>query len=422
LALRGGGVQAKLRVSRPGDALEQEADRAADAVMRIPSAGSGYGLANDSTAPEVQRLCSSCGDEEKINRQSSVAGEEEEETLQAKSSDAGNQESSVRAGNIEGLRSGGKPLPASARDFFEPRFGRDFSSVRIHADTTGGEAARSFNAEAFAYKNHLAFAPGRYDPDSGSGRRLLAHELAHVVQQGYAGSESGPGQEDGGQAWVLPYRKKGSYNYGAQDDTGKNLVEKEFDRKKPDPYVKKITVHFTGIKTLSGESVPSGTVSAEYAKNKASPMPSDITGIPIVGGYPSQGLSDSGTGMKLGRVEGWGYNRSVVPASERAGKDWLGKKYFKASLNNAGDMSYAMFYKGPQAVHFGLLTAGSLSRVHVRDFDSILRMNYHARSGVTVVDVKYDAAALEKPCCERMPVKGTMKFNPCSGQDPKKCP
>jgi hypothetical protein len=85
-------------------------------------------------------------------------------------------------------------------------------------------------------------------------------------------------------------------------------------------------------------------------------------------------------------------------------------------------MSYAMFYKGPQAVHFGLLTAGSLSCVHVRDFDSILRMNYHARSGVTVVDVKYDAAALEKPCCERMPVKGTMKFNPCSGQDPKKCP
>lgn len=70
------------------------------------------------------------------------------------------------------------------RSFFEPRFGHDFSQVRIHNTSEAGEAARSVNALAFTRRGNVAFAAGAYRPDSNSGRRLIAHELAHVIQQG----------------------------------------------------------------------------------------------------------------------------------------------------------------------------------------------------------------------------------------------
>jgi hypothetical protein len=74
-------------------------------------------------------------------------------------------------------------LPRTSRSFFEPRFGRDFGEVRVHADAPAGEAAQSIGAKAFTYQNHIAFGPGQYAPHSDSGKRLLAHELTHVLQQ-----------------------------------------------------------------------------------------------------------------------------------------------------------------------------------------------------------------------------------------------
>jgi hypothetical protein len=83
----------------------------------------------------------------------------------------------------EVLRSPGKPLDPAARAFMEPRFGHDFGRVRVHTDEKAAESARAVNALAYAVGNHVAFAPGRYAPATVPGRRLLAHELAHVVQQ-----------------------------------------------------------------------------------------------------------------------------------------------------------------------------------------------------------------------------------------------
>lgn len=83
----------------------------------------------------------------------------------------------------EVLQSPGQPLDTAARAFMEPRFGHDFSRVRVHADARAAESARAVNALAYAVGNHVAFAPGRYAPATASGRCLLAHELAHVVQQ-----------------------------------------------------------------------------------------------------------------------------------------------------------------------------------------------------------------------------------------------
>jgi len=82
------------------------------------------------------------------------------------------------------LRSPGRPLDRETRSFMEPRFGRDFSSVRIHTDTRAADSARTVDALAYTVGPDVVFAPGRYQPASQEGQRLLAHELAHVVQQG----------------------------------------------------------------------------------------------------------------------------------------------------------------------------------------------------------------------------------------------
>jgi hypothetical protein len=86
--------------------------------------------------------------------------------------------------------SGGSPLPATERAFFEPRFGFDLGNVRIHAGTRADEAARAINARAFTRGSDIGFAAGEFAPGTSHGRRLLAHELTHVVQQAKGGTAS----------------------------------------------------------------------------------------------------------------------------------------------------------------------------------------------------------------------------------------
>jgi hypothetical protein len=88
-------------------------------------------------------------------------------------------------------RSTGQRLDANSRAFFEPRFGVDFSHVRIHADRTAGDVADRLGAHAFTVGTHIAFGHGRHDPGSVEGRHLLAHELTHVVQQGGGSDDIG---------------------------------------------------------------------------------------------------------------------------------------------------------------------------------------------------------------------------------------
>jgi hypothetical protein len=81
------------------------------------------------------------------------------------------------------LASPGQPLAPSARAFFEPRFGLDFSQVRVHTDGLAQQSARDVHALAYTVGSHVVFGAGRYAPDTAGGKRLLAHELSHVVQQ-----------------------------------------------------------------------------------------------------------------------------------------------------------------------------------------------------------------------------------------------
>jgi Domain of unknown function (DUF4157) len=87
---------------------------------------------------------------------------------------------------VDSFRGGGQPLPGSVRSFFEPRFGRDFSDVRVHFDSRANEAASAVQARAFTLGRDVVFDTGQYAPQTEEGQRLLAHELAHVAQQGQA--------------------------------------------------------------------------------------------------------------------------------------------------------------------------------------------------------------------------------------------
>jgi outer membrane protein OmpA-like peptidoglycan-associated protein len=183
---RDGVIQAKLTVNQPGDRFEQEADRMADAVMRMPEPRDAQRTeASSSTAaPRVQRVCLKCQEElhsspAAIQRLCSKCEEElhRKEAGSAQPSPTGIQ-----------LPSGvGLPLPESVRSFFEPRFGRDFGHVRIHTGSDADESARNLNALAYTAGSDIVFAKDHYSPNTTGGRRLLAHELTHVIQQGNRG-------------------------------------------------------------------------------------------------------------------------------------------------------------------------------------------------------------------------------------------
>jgi outer membrane protein OmpA-like peptidoglycan-associated protein len=100
---------------------------------------------------------------------------------EAGTADPGFSEASASVHDV--LRSPGQPLEEATRAYFEPRFGRDFSLVRVHRDTTAERSARQLGALAYTVGNDIVFGAGRYMPQTDQGKSLVAHELAHVVQQ-----------------------------------------------------------------------------------------------------------------------------------------------------------------------------------------------------------------------------------------------
>jgi hypothetical protein len=143
-------IQPKLIVNDPGDRYEQEADRIATTVLRLGDPG----VWTHTRPPSVQRL-------------------------------ATDKDSPDAAPPIvhDVLSSPGQPLDAAALAFFEPRFGREFRSVRVHTDAKATQSAESVNALAYTVGRNIVFGTGRYAPHLPEGQRLLAHELTHVVQQ-----------------------------------------------------------------------------------------------------------------------------------------------------------------------------------------------------------------------------------------------
>ncbi len=147
-------IQTKLAIGNAGDEYEHQADRAADTVMRMH-------VPNRHTNRDMPLLGSMVGP--------------------ASSELDGPIEAPPLVGEV--VQSAGQPLEPAARAFMEPRFGHDFSRVRIHSDAHAATSARNVGALAYTVGSHVVFGSGHYAPHSGAGLRLLAHELAHVVQQ-----------------------------------------------------------------------------------------------------------------------------------------------------------------------------------------------------------------------------------------------
>lgn len=108
--------------------------------------------------------------------------EEEEEMMQAKTEAVGDSSASTSV-SMDSLRGRGTPLSSDTRNYFEPRFGQDFSDVRIHTGSEAEHSASSIQAKAFTSGSDIVFGKNRHDPHSADGKKLLAHELTHVVQQ-----------------------------------------------------------------------------------------------------------------------------------------------------------------------------------------------------------------------------------------------
>lgn len=251
--VRAGVVRAKLKISEPGDQYEQEADRVAERVMRMPArepsgeeeqethSHTQHEQVQRACAPceeeqKIQRMCSGCEDEQKVQR---LAADEEEEQVQrlasapgqlqrqaaqeeeppaslneldspltlrevtrdgldspptlwakrkaggggakmlARSADEGGHAPRSDSLDEGALQSGGQPMPPSVRTFYEDRFGRDFGNVRVHTGAESERANEDVSAYAFTYGNHVWLGRGQSVEPS----FLLAHELAHVVQQ-----------------------------------------------------------------------------------------------------------------------------------------------------------------------------------------------------------------------------------------------
>lgn len=184
--LRPTGLQTKLTVGQPNDKYEQEADKVADQVEAMPDprlqrqsedeeeeeALQPKPLANQIT-PLVQRQ--EVEEEEELQTKREVP-----ERIQAKGTPDLSEDVEQAT---QQMRGHGDPLPRGVRQETENKMGADFSAVRIHNNNAANEINRQINARAFTLGNDIFFASGAYSPATHTGKRLLAHELTHVVQQ-----------------------------------------------------------------------------------------------------------------------------------------------------------------------------------------------------------------------------------------------
>jgi hypothetical protein len=203
-AMLGGGVRGKIAVGEPGDRYEREADEAADHVVSQQKvkpisriiAGSLSGPINrempketvdeESNFQQLSKHEANTGGEtavtvkplvQRVENQQADEGDDKQDLVQTSQSAP----NFVAHATIP-MRSG-NPLPQPTRAFFEPRFGVDLSRVRVHSDKLAAQTARSVSARAFTLGNDIVFADREFQPELQTGKYLLAHELAHVIQQ-----------------------------------------------------------------------------------------------------------------------------------------------------------------------------------------------------------------------------------------------
>ncbi|MEM6359200.1 MAG: DUF4157 domain-containing protein [Bacteroidota bacterium] len=170
-----GFVQPKLEIGKPDDKYEKEADAVADKVMRMPDPSNHVQMKRNNGVPDISMKCAKCEEEEKLQMKPSI---------QRSSNDGPQFASNSVAKRLNNSKGGGHVLPSSIGYEMGSKIGNDFGAVRIHTDANAIRMNRELGAKAFTHGNDVYFNSGQYNPSSSEGKRLLAHELTHVVQQG----------------------------------------------------------------------------------------------------------------------------------------------------------------------------------------------------------------------------------------------
>ena len=209
-------LQTKLAIGASNDPLEQEADRVADQVLAAPA-----NPAVSDSPPRIQRA--------------------------SHAADAAAQDAPASVDRV--LASSGKPLDAPLRHDMEQRFGHDFSRVRVHADNAAALSTREVNARAYTVGQDIAFGAGQFAPATREGRRLLAHELTHVAQQG-AGTlrreveldvfDSGEFSDEELNAYLAKFGPDNIEDNSDSDDKARTLVRRILDGKRQPPDADKL--------------------------------------------------------------------------------------------------------------------------------------------------------------------------------------
>jgi hypothetical protein len=174
-------IQTRLKTGKPNDKYEQEADQMAEAIVNMPNAQSNPGVTSSNRTQNlgIQRQCAQC---------EGHTDQQEREDIEVHAKLRGDNGPQVNPHSIENqaghLSGRGQELSDPVKSYFEPRFGKDFGSVRVHTDSRAAQLARSLNARAFTVGSDVVFGAGEYAPQTLEGKRLIAHELTHVLQQG----------------------------------------------------------------------------------------------------------------------------------------------------------------------------------------------------------------------------------------------
>lgn len=194
--------QPKLTINQPNDIYEQEADAMADKVMRMGDKQTMHESFFKPAISSVQRKCAKCEEDDKKVQRKEVNNEVAStdnyienytgglnSLVQSLPYESFNFSSSreIASTNIENSLNSSKgtgfPLPTSVLGKMENSFGMDFSSVRLHTDSSAVQMSKDLNAQAFTYGKDIYFNSGKYETNSTNGQHLLAHELTHTVQQ-----------------------------------------------------------------------------------------------------------------------------------------------------------------------------------------------------------------------------------------------
>ena len=174
-------IQTKLKISKPSDPFEKEADRIAEQVLQMPASQS-IDPSTQSEKIDPKNTSFNMEYEKLLLKKEEVNIDKARKTLRILSFEKDDEDTD----KIKKVYSGsGFPLDNNTKDLMESKFGYDFSNIRIHNDTKAAELADSVNALAFTLGKHIVFGHGQYLPHTISGQKLLAHELMHTIQQQY---------------------------------------------------------------------------------------------------------------------------------------------------------------------------------------------------------------------------------------------